>query len=63
MLAGYISEENLGLMANSASLIIDQQGQGAVVLALDNPSFRAFWWGTQRLLISAVFFGELLVEP
>ena len=63
LLAGYISEENLGLMANSASLIIDQQGQGAVVLALDNPSFRAFWWGTQRLLISAVFFGELLVEP
>ena len=63
LLAGYISEENLDLIANSASLVIDQQGQGAVVLALDNPSFRAFWWGTQRLLVNAVFFGELLVEP
>ena len=62
-LAGYISEENLKLMANSASLLVDQQGDGAVVLALDNPSFRAFWWGTQRLLINTVFFGKLLKEP
>ncbi|MCZ6489623.1 MAG: peptidase, partial [Acidobacteria bacterium] len=63
LLAGYVSAENLELMSNSASLVIDQQGRGAVVLALDNPSFRAFWWGTQRLLVNAVFFGELLVEP
>jgi hypothetical protein len=63
LLAGYVSEENRDLMANSASLVIDQQGRGAVVLALDNPCFRACWWGTQRLLVNAIFFGDLLVEP
>ena len=44
-------------------MAIDQVGQGAVVLALDNATFRAFWWGTQRLLSNAIFFGDLLEEP
>ncbi len=63
LLAGYASDENIELIANSASLIVNEKGKGAVVLSVDNPSFRAFWWGTQRLLINAVFFGKLLEEP
>jgi hypothetical protein len=63
LLSGYVNEENLGLISGSASLVVDQVGQGAVVLALDNTTFRAFWWGTQRLLVNAIFFGELLEEP
>jgi hypothetical protein len=63
LLSGYVSDENLELMSGSASLVVDQQGSGAVVLALDNTTFRAFWWGTQRLLINAIFFGDLLEEP
>jgi hypothetical protein len=63
LLSGYISPENLKLISGSASIVIDQKGKGAVVLVLDKPTFRAFWWGTQRLLINAIFFGELLEEP
>jgi len=63
LISGYVNEENRELIAGSASLVIDQVGQGAVVLALDNPTFRAFWWGTQRLLSNAIFFGDLLEEP
>jgi len=58
-----VNEENRQLIAGSASMAIDQVGQGAVVLALDNATFRAFWWGTQRLLSNAIFFGDLLEEP
>ncbi|HCD26392.1 MAG TPA: hypothetical protein DER02_02660 [Gammaproteobacteria bacterium] len=58
-----MSDENRQLAAGSAGLIIDEQGQGAFVLALDIPTFRAFWWGTQRLLVNAIFFGALLDEP
>lgn len=63
LISGYVNEENHELIAGSASLVVDQVGQGAVVLALDNTTFRAFWWGTQRLLSNAIFFGDLLEEP
>jgi hypothetical protein len=63
LLSGYMSEENRNLAAGSAGLIVDARGDGAIVLSLDSATFRAFWWGTQKLLINAVFFGELLDEP
>ena len=63
LLSGYMSEENQQLARGSAGLIVQQQGRGAFVLSLDIPAFRAFWWGTQRLLLNAIFFGELLEEP
>ncbi len=63
LLSGYVNEDNLSLISGSASMVVDQQGSGAVVLALDNTTFRAFWWGTQRLLSNVIFFGDLLEEP
>jgi hypothetical protein len=63
LLSGYMSSENQDLVANSAGLVVDQRGAGAVVLSLDSPTFRAFWWGTQRLLVNGIFFGNLLEEP
>ena len=63
LLSGYMSAENQALAAGSASLVVDAQGKGAVVLALDAVTFRAFWWGTQKLLLNALFFGDLLDEP
>jgi hypothetical protein len=63
LLSGYMSDENRTLVANSAGLVVDERGQGAVVLSLDSPTFRAFWWGTQRLLLNGIFFGDLLEEP
>jgi len=63
LLSGYVSKENLETLSGSASLVVEQQGKGAVVLALDDANFRAFWWGTQRLLVNAIFFGDLLEAP
>jgi hypothetical protein len=63
LLSGYMSSENQDVVANSAGLVVDQRGAGAVVLSLDSPTFRAFWWGTQRLLVNGIFFGDLLEEP
>jgi len=63
LLSGYMSEENRQLAAGSAGLLVDASGRGAYVLSLDNPTFRAFWWGSQRLFVNAIFFGELLEEP
>jgi len=30
----------------------------SLVLIMDDPDFRGFWYGTDRLLLNAVFFGD-----
>ena len=63
LLSGYVSNDNLETLSGSASLVVAEQGKGAIVLSLDDPNFRAFWWGTQRLMVNAIFFGGLLESP
>ena len=58
LLSGYISEERLNDMKGTASIIAKRQGRGHIILFGDNPSFRAFWYGTNGLLLNAVFFGH-----
>jgi hypothetical protein len=56
LLSGYISEENLELIKDTVPLKIEQHGQGRIVGFTDNTNFRAFWYGTNKLLMNAVFF-------
>ena len=58
LVSGYISEEKEAEIKNTASIIARRQGLGHVVLFADNPSFRAFWYGTDGLLLNAIFFGQ-----
>jgi hypothetical protein len=58
--SGYISEENSELIGNTASIIVGGYGGGRVISFADNPSFRAFWFGTNKLLMNAVFFGDTI---
>ena len=58
LLSGYISEERLNDMKGTASIIAKRQGRGHIIMFGDNPSFRAFWYGTNGLLLNAVFFGH-----
>ncbi|MEX0769492.1 MAG: M14 family metallopeptidase [Balneolaceae bacterium] len=58
--AGYISDENLERVQGSASVIVSRRGSGRVISMIDNPNFRAFWFGTQKLFMNAVFFGDTI---
>lgn len=62
LLSGYISDSNLANMQNTASVVITFKGSGRVVNMLDNPNFRAFWYGTNKLFMNAIFFGHI-VKP
>jgi hypothetical protein len=62
-LSGYASDENEARLAGSPSVVADQLGQGSVVLLIDNPNFRGYWRGTNRLLINALFFGDHVRAP
>ncbi|MDW7690923.1 M14 family zinc carboxypeptidase [Flammeovirgaceae bacterium SG7u.111] len=61
---GYILEENLEkFLKPSASLIVSPVGSGRVVLFADNPNFRSSWYGTNRLLLNAIFLGQHIRVP
>jgi hypothetical protein len=60
LLSGYISEQNLDSLAKSVPLKIGGLGRGTVVGFTDNTNFRAFWYGTNKLLMNAIFFRDEL---
>jgi hypothetical protein len=62
-LSGYISAPNRERLRNSPSLLVDQLGRGSVVLFLDNPNFRGYWYGTNKLFLNALFFGRHIEAP
>jgi len=62
-LSGYISPRNLDRIRNSASALTDGIGGGTVVLLFDNPNFRGYWYGTNRLFLNAIFFGRHISVP
>ena len=60
LLSGYISEENMELLKNSVPFQVQKLGKGKVMIFTDNTNFRAFWYGTNKLLMNAVFFGHIM---
>jgi hypothetical protein len=60
LLSGYISEENLALAKNAVPFQVKRLGRGRVVMFTDNTNFRAFWYGTNKLLMNAIFFANMM---
>ena len=58
LLSGYISNKNLELLKNSVPIQIFNYGKGKIIAITDNTNFRAFWYGTNRILTNAIFFSD-----
>lgn len=58
--SGYISEENLEIIPNTVSTQVSSSGRGRIISFVDNPNFRAFWFGTNKLFANALFFGDTI---
>jgi len=58
LLSGYISAPNLKLISNTVPFKKSNLGRGNVILFTDNTNFRGFWFGTNKLLMNAIFFGD-----
>jgi hypothetical protein len=39
---------------------VASQGRGRIVGFADNPNFRAFWFGTNKLFMNSIFFGQVI---
>ncbi|WP_174435340.1 M14 family zinc carboxypeptidase [Psychroserpens damuponensis] len=58
LLSGYISKPNLDSLALTVPFKVKHLGRGNVVVFTDNTNFRAFWYGTNKLLMNAIFFRD-----
>jgi len=58
LLSGYISKENAKVIKNTVPFKVQPLGRGRVIVFTDNTNFRAFWYGTNKLLMNAIFFGD-----
>lgn len=58
LLGGYISKPNLEKIKQSASVLVSPVGSGRVIHFIDNPNFRGTWFGTNKLFLNAIFFGD-----
>jgi hypothetical protein len=58
LLSGYSPESKVEILKGTPAVVARKVGRGATVLFLDDPNFRAFWYGTNSLFLNAVFFGR-----
>ena len=58
LVSGYISNENLELLKNSVPFKVKRYSSGKIFLFTDNTNFRAFWYGTNRLLMNAIYLSN-----
>ncbi len=60
LLSGYISKINYPKMKNSSGLGISSLGRGRVIGFTEDLAFRAYWFGTNKMLMNAIYYGPLL---
>ena len=63
LLSGFASTENQAALAGKASIIAERHGQGSVILFSDNPNFRAYFFGTNKLFMNSLFFSKGFDRP
>lgn len=57
LLSGYCTKENADRIKGSAFVSI----HGSRIISIyDNTNFRAIWFGTNKIFMNAVFFGQIL---
>ena len=60
LLGGYISKQNAISIENSRPFVSKRSGKGRISVFTDNTNFRGFWYGTNKLLLNAIFFESLM---
>ncbi len=60
LLSGYASTRNIERIAGSPALLANRMGEGLIVRMVDDPNFRAFWFGTNKLFLNTLFLGPVV---
>ncbi len=60
LLSGYAYAPYASMVDGSAGIVVHSVGRGRVISFMDDPLFRAFWFGTDKLFANALFFGHII---
>jgi hypothetical protein len=60
LMSGYISKPNYDKMKNTSIIGVSNVGRGKVIGFTEGVAFRAFWYGTAKMLMNAVYYGGSL---
>ena len=58
-LSGYASQANIERIASTPAVMVVKCGDGRIIHFADNPTFRSYWFGASKLLMNAIYFGQL----
>lgn len=60
--SGYASRENVERLKEKPFLIDEPRGRGHVVMYVEDPNFRLFWYGLNRMFLNSIYFLPSLVS-
>jgi hypothetical protein len=60
MLSGYMSKKNYPKFKNTSGVGIAAMGRGRVIGFTEDLAFRAYWFGTNKMLLNAIFYGGFI---
>ena len=60
LVSGYISKSNYAKLKQTSGIGVSVQGRGRVIGFTENLAFRAFWFGTNKMAMNAIFYGGLI---
>jgi hypothetical protein len=63
LLTGFASLDNQKQLAGKSMLVAERLSKGTVVLFTDNPNFRGYFYGTEKLFLNSLFFSKLFSQP
>lgn len=59
-LSGWTSPENERRLAGTPAVVASRMGRGVVIQLVDNPNFRAYFYGSNRLFLNSIFLSGLI---
>lgn len=60
LLSGYSPRGFEGQLGGSAAVVVSGSRGGRTISFVDNPNFRAFWYGGNRLFMNAIMYGSTI---
>ena len=60
LIAGYMSRDNQKLIADKSSILVQKMGRGRLILFSEDMNFRAFWLGSSRVFVNAMYFSSII---
>ena len=58
LLSGYADKRNRDILKGKTNIAAHRFGDGHVIAFTDNVNFRAYFWGTAKLLSNAIYLGD-----